>query len=301
MPLFILRFTLNIILLTAALFVTGPERTFAILADDTLRTAKTHFQSSLGFTFLAGREPIGFAERMITIDSRSELTRSVVSGRTNSEIKIRHELGYTGIADSVWIKNNDRLRTNYDLRSGTGPAQHRFRIEFETGIFNDYEALIDPANGRSYSEISASFLNPASLETGYGFSIKPTPFYELGFSLSTAKIRTFPIYKYQISPNGIEIAKLNRAAVIFNYGFSIQLIYLRSLSEKVEISGNGNLFIRGLKKEELEGEASIQMILHLTKWLQIRMFSRIEYDSSVGQKARYRTEVLTGFYYENNK
>ena len=75
---------------------------------------------------------------------------------------------------------------------------------------------------------------------------------------------------------------------------------MKSLSEKVEVSYNGNLFIRGLKKNEIEGEASLQAIFKLTKWLQIRMFTRIEQDRALGQKARYRTEILTGLYYENN-
>lgn len=301
MPLFKLRLPLNIILLTVVFVVNGIDRAFALLADDTLRSVKTNFQSSLGFAMLAGRDPAGIIERVVTINSRSELTRSLATARKNSEMKIRHELGYTGIADSIWIKNNDHFQINYDLLSGTGPAQHRFRMDFETGIFNDYETVTDPANGTLYRELSASLLNPASFETGYGFSLKPNSYYELGFSLSTAKIRTLPVSNSQISPQGIELARLNRATVIFNYGFSIQVSYLRTLSDQVEVSGNGNLFIKGLKKDEFEGEASLQVIFKLTKWLQVRMFSKIDHDRALGQKTRYRTEILTGLYYENNR
>jgi len=301
LPLFKLRFHINIILLSVVFIVNDTDSAFALRSDDSLMSVKTHFQSSIGLSLMAGRDPAGFIERMININSRSELHRSIVKAHKNSEIKIRHELGYTGIADSIWIKNNDLLHLNYDLLSGAGPVQHHFRIEFETGILNDYESIIDPATGTSFRELSSAFLNPASIETGYGFSLKPNPYYDLGFSLSTAKFRTLPVNNNQSATQGIEFARLNNAIVIFHYGFSLQLSYLRTLSNQIEVIGNGNLFIKGLKKDDLEGEASLQVTFKLTQWLQVRMFSKIDHDRALGQKTRYRTEILTGLYYENNR
>jgi hypothetical protein len=100
------------------------------------------------------------------------------------------DLGYLKFVDSIWVKNMDRIQTNF-LWSSTGKRLNQsYMIAFGTQFLPNKIPMYDPETGTVTDASVGGFLNPFTLEAGYGAVFTFWNTSNINFAFATLKLNS---------------------------------------------------------------------------------------------------------------
>lgn len=117
---------------------------------------------------------------------------SLFSGSRSHMHQFMADLGYLKFVDSVWVKNMDRLQTNF-LWSSSGKRFNQsysvaFGTQFLPSTFQDYDFGLNVPVQRSVG----GFLNPFTLDAGYGAVLTFWNTSNINFAFATVRLNSSP-------------------------------------------------------------------------------------------------------------
>ena len=211
------------------------------------------------------------------------------------------DFGYLKFVDSIWVKNMDRIQSNF-LWSSTGNRLNQsYMIAFGTQFLPNKIPLYDPESGTVTDASVGGFLSPFTLEAGYGAVFTFWNTSNINFAFATLKLNSSPKETTPAPFAESNMIEGRDAYYFLSYGFSVAAAINKPFGEHVHWINNTRLFGNGLDRDHVNLDFSNMVVVKLWKYLQLRMDTRLAYNPMLNYKMQFRQEVLVGFFYERNR
>ena len=211
------------------------------------------------------------------------------------------DMGYLRFVDSTWVKNIDRLQTNF-LWNGSGRRLNQsYAIAFASQFLPNKVMQYDFAENRSKEQKVGGFLNPFTLDIGYGAVWTFWSTSNLNFAFATLRLSSSPKETTAPAFTDVHVVEGRNAYYFLTYGFSIAATVNRSFGQHVQWLNNTRVFGNGMDRDHVNFDFSNMVIIKLWKYLQVRLDTRLAYNPMLNYNMQFRQEVLLGFFYERKR
>lgn len=226
---------------------------------------------------------------------------SLFAGTRSHMHQLMADVGYLKFVDSVWVKNMDRLQTNF-LWSSTGKRFNRsYTIAFGTQFLPYTFATYDFEQSKLVERSVGGFLNPFTLDAGYGAVFTFWNTSNLNFAFATLRLNSSPKETTPTTFAESNTLEGRNAYYFLTYGFSVVAAVNKPFGKHVQWINNTRFFGNGLDRDHVNVDFSNMVIIKLWKYLQLRLDTRLAYNPLLNYNIQFRQEALIGFFYERNK
>ncbi len=213
----------------------------------------------------------------------------------------KSELGYNYIKDSLWNKQADLLNLQYLVKIQRQKVSQSVNALLNTQLLTSFRYEMD-INQQKYQRIrTGTFMNPASMELGYGMNILFWQKSALNISIASARLRVDPITNSLTKPFEGVIGRVNKGWLLFDYGISGQLLVVKRFPNELEWNSSGKLFLKGFTKDAIQFDISNTLSYQFWKHLEMKADLKWIYDPMISFRMQYRNELLFGFVYKLDK
>ena len=159
---------------------------------------------------------------------------SVFAGSRSHMHQLMADVGYLKFVDSVWVKNMDRLQTNF-LWSSTGKRFNRsYTIAFGTQFLPSTFASYDFEQNKLVARSVGGFMNPFTLEAGYGAVFTFWNTSNLNFAFATLRLNSSPKELTPTSFAESNTLESRNAYYFLTYGFSVAAAINKPFGQHVQ-------------------------------------------------------------------
>jgi len=226
---------------------------------------------------------------------------NLFAGTRSHMHQLMADVGYLKFVDSVWVKNMDRLQTNF-LWSSTGKRFNRsYTIAFGTQFLPNTFATYDFEQNKLVERSVGGFMNPFTLEAGYGAVFTFWNTSNLNFAFATLRLNSSPKETTPTTFAESNTLEGRNAYYFLTYGFSVVAAVNKPVGKHVQWINNTRFFGNGLDRDHVNVDFSNMVIIKLWKYLQLRLDTRVAYNPLLNYNIQFRQEALIGFFYERNK
>ena len=226
---------------------------------------------------------------------------NVFEGNRSHAHQVMADLGYLKFVDSIWVKNIDRVQTNF-LWSSMGRRLNRsYMIAFGTQFLPNKMPLYNVVTGTVDNASVGGFLNPFTLEAGYGAVFTFWNTSNINFAFATLKLNSSPKATTPVPFAESNTIEGSNAYYFLSYGFSVAAAINKPFGQHVQWINNTRVFGNGVDRDHVNLDFSNMVIVKLWKYLQLRMDTRLAYNPMLNYKMQFRQEVLVGLFYERNR
>jgi hypothetical protein len=198
------------------------------------------------------------------------------------------DLGFTRFQDSLWQKHADQLRFQLLWFKESGSGRHSITVTGRTQLLDSYQYYYDGFSDQTIRQWSGTLLNPAELETGYGFCWRIPETGTVNLAIATLRLRNEPQYSSRSS------------VVTVDYGCSLQALFIRPLGKYTDWYFSGRFFMNGAGKDQAMLDLLNRITFKVWKFFQLRLESRVMYEPVFSYHLQYRNEILAGLFVEFN-
>lgn len=221
------------------------------------------------------------------------IRQKIFSGKTS--------LGYSQLIDSVRIKNSDVLNFRYFVKKQQQPISHSWSAMLNTQLLNSYSYEIVGTHQSLQRKWNGTFMNPGSLEVGYGMGIEFWKKSLVNISIASARFRVEPVTYNALKPNEGVFGKVNRGWLVFDYGLSGQLLVIKSFSQAWEWNSTGQFFLKSFEKKNVQMNVSNSVSYKFWKYMEMRADLKWVYEPLISFRMQYKNELLLGFVFNYDK
>lgn len=273
---------------------------FGTAVNDTV-IATRKFSVNLSSAFLNSSNWKGSSFSSFSTTVNSDFYLANTTNNSNMVFTVKSDLGFTKFIDSIWNKHADKLYSQLIWKKNKSKIDQSYAIAITAQMFNSYSYQYDAIQKVTSKTLTGSFFNPANFDAGYGIGISFWKNSIFNLSVASARIRIDPTINSSEMSNSLLLGSVRRGIILFDYGFSLQLLVLKSWKEKFEINSSGKIFMEGFEFSHPHLDMSHKINYAIWKWLQLRADIRMVYDPSTSMKMQYRNELLFGVFYEASK
>jgi len=288
-----IRFSLFILFVSLAF----SERIFA----DSTHTIDRKLNANLSGSFLNLSNWKGESFGSFTIFLGSDYYSRRATGSQQRILTGKSEVGYAHRFDSLWSKQSDSFNLQFVLKLQNRKFSQSLNAFLNSQLLNSYATVTDGNQQRLKRKWKGSFMNPSTVELGYGLNVLFWEKSNLNIAIASARFRIDPVYENQPKPASGVFGKVNRGWLLFDYGLSGQLLLVKNLSNELEWNSTGKVFLKGFKKETIQFDVTNTMSYKFWKHIEMRADVKLVYDPLVSFKMQYRNELLFGFVFKYNK
>lgn len=269
-------------------------------ADRAAAFISSSFYGSLSASYAASQNWGGRDLKNYAFMGNLLYRHSLFAGTRSHMHQLMADVGYLKFVDSVWVKNIDRLQTNF-LWSSTGKRFNRsYTIAFGTQFLPYTFAAYDVEQNKLVERSVGGFLNPFTLDAGYGAVFTFWNTSNLNFAFATLRLNGSPKELTPVTFAESNTLESRNAYYFLTYGFSVSAAINKSFGQHVQWVNNTRFFGNGLDRDHVNVDFSNMVIIKLWKYLQLRMDTRVAYNPLLNYNIQFRQEVLIGFFYERN-
>lgn len=268
------------------------------LPADSTAVQHRKFSANLSGSLLSLYNWKGESLASFTILSGLDYYSSRSKGFRQGILSGKSELGFTHIIDSVWTKQSDRFNMQYLMKKEGRKFSHSLNTLVNSQFLNSYKYEIDVKQKSLQRKWTGTFMNPSTVELGYGMNLLFWKKSSLNIAIASARFRVDPVTETALKPATGVVGKVKRGWLLFDYGISGQLFLIKNFSKELEWNATGKLFLKGFEKEAVQFDISNTMSYKFWKYLEMRADLKWVYDPLVSFRMQYRNELLFGFIYK---
>jgi len=231
---------------------------------------------------------------LINLATKLKYSYSKTVGSWEKTYRISVNLSYIKYIDSLWYKNNDQTNISLIWAENKGEIKNSVLLKLNTQLTPSYDYLLEE---KLTKDINANFLNPFSLEMGYGMNWDFWEESNLNIAFATIKIFSKPNYHGDIEIEQ-ELIRSKNSILYMEYGFSSQLYISKPLSKSIEWENTCNVFFDELDKAHIFMDISNSIRIEVLSNLELSFNSFLEYDPDVSHKRQLSQIIMLGFFYK---
>lgn len=273
----------------------------SLLTDTSTVLITTFLYGSLSTSYTASRNWGGQDLRNYAFTGNLLYRHTLFSTERSHAHQVAADMGYLKFVDSTWTKHLDRLQVNLLWNSTGRKLNHSYTIVLATQFLPSSILEYDPAEDRMKERPVGGFMNPFSLEAGYGAVWSFWQGSNINFAFATLRFAGSP--KATTAPTFTDASTMEgkRAYYFLNYGFSITAAIKQPIGKHVEWINSTRFFGNGLDRDHVNLDVQNMVVVKLWKYLQLRMDTRLAYNPLLNYDLQFRQEVLLGFFFERNR
>lgn len=273
----------------------------SVIVADSTNACSRKLNANLSGSFLNLSNWNGESFGSVAIFSGSDYYSSRATGSKQRIFTGKSEVGYIHIFDSLWSKQSDLFNLQFVLKLQNRKFSQSLNALLNSQLLNSYAIVTDVKQQRLKRKWKGSFMNPSTVEMGYGLNVLFWEKSNFNIAIASARFRIDPVYENQPKPAKGVFGKVKRGWLLFDYGFSGQLVLVKNLSNDLEWNSTGKIFFKGFNKGTIQFDVTNTMSYKFWKYIEMRADLKLVYDPLVSFKMQYRNELLFGFVFKYSK
>ena len=258
------------------------------------------FNLNLSGSFIGLNNWKGESYKNVTFLSGSDFYSSRTAGINHVIVSAKTELGFNGILDSSWVKSADLFNIQYLVRKRNKSLSQSWNALMNSQFMTTFVYEMNSSQ-QLVRKWKGTFLNPSSVELGYGLGLLFWEKSMINLSLASARFRVDPAVESYVQPEHGVLGQVKRGFLIFDYGVSGQLLLVKNFSTALEWNSSGKVFMKGVQKEQIQFDISNTMSYKFWKFLEMRADLKWVYDPLISFRMQYRNEILFGLFFRFEK
>ncbi|MBL7923331.1 MAG: hypothetical protein JNL88_03945 [Bacteroidia bacterium] len=265
---------------------------------DSLISKSRIFRADLSGSYAAEKNWWNGEQQAVQIRGLAEarFRKSKASGWKHDHF-LHSQMGYTGFKDSLWIKSADIFKVQLRWMEKRGVRlTHTYSISLQSQWLNTWSWTGDVKSWQG------GFMNPSTLEAGYGFTFTFLQQSYLVLIPATLQVQVQPGKTMPAANDERPFFTAASSRVYSRYGFSGVLQIDENFYEnRLQWQHQSRLFFNNLTERQIRFDISNRVCIRFLKHLQLRLETSIQYLPEQSLRLQYRQEVLLGIFYEYRK
>jgi hypothetical protein len=228
---------------------------------------------------------------------RSNINFDSIDNQWETHIRFNGELGYMKFVDSSWYKNSDYLDVSLEfVKNNNKTFENIFTLYFNSQFLSNYETLYNDS-GYYEKRWTSGFGSPMNIDIGYGTSIHFWKTNRINFTFVTLRTATIPLLDFEPIKHENDII-YNKTLITSEYGFGLQTFIRKNFGAKVRWENYSRGFINAINRTKFDIDFRNRVIIHIFKYLDFILDSRIRYAPLPPFKFQFRNELMLSFCWE---
>jgi len=275
---------------------------FCLLSSSKGMTQNTSDSSSLSMRVLTGAsgsitEAVnwnGSAYGSTAFQGYADMIRQGKQTKWNVQHTVHLELGFTRYRDSLWLKHADQFRFQLMWSRSGSSGRHSWNVSGRTQLLSSYLYYYDYNLSATQKKWTGTLLNPAEVETGYGFCFPIKNCGTINLAIATIRLRHVPVLEEIVTDKST--FKTHRGKLSLDYGCGVQLLFLKAMGDHIDWYFTGKMFLNGAGSDNFNSDLLNRLSVKIWKFFQIRLESRAVYEPVFSHKMQFRNELLAGVF-----
>lgn len=213
----------------------------------------------------------------------------------SSTHRISIDIAYMKYVDSLWYKSNDVTNLNFLWVENNEAAQNSLLLKVKTQLTPTYDYIDEKGYEK---ELRSNFLNPFSMEFGYGMNWDFWEESNLNIAFATIKVSSKPNYDDTVEEEKKEFTRTKNSVLGMEYGFSGQLYISKHLLQSVAWENSSSLFFNELNEDHVFVDITNSLRYELYSNVELSFNSSVGYDPETNYKRQLNHVLMVGVFFK---